>query len=124
MYSISFGALGMQYIVGDVFHFQMQDFQGNQIKNPVLQGVGTATINAIGVNSTCITNTCHNAAVNPVSYLAVAAAYAWDIFMLIAGLQIFNYMAILGAPLIFLYMFIGLYLFLLVRSMMGWIRGI
>jgi hypothetical protein len=124
MYCISFGILGMQYIAGDVFHLTIADFNGNPLKNNVIIGLGAPTINTIETNSTCTTNTCHANAVNAVSYLAVAAQYAWNVFMLISGLYIFSVLNQLGIPLIFMMAFIALYVFLLVRSMMGWIRGI
>jgi hypothetical protein len=124
MYCISFGILGMQYIGGDVFHVTIADFNGNPLKNNVIIGLGAPTLNAIVVNSTCTTNTCHANAVNPVSYLTVAAQYAWNLFMLITGLYIFSVLNQLGIPLIFMMAFITLYIILLVRSMMGWIRGL
>lgn len=124
VYSISFSMLGVQYIAADVFHLQITDFNGNPIKNVLINGINVGTLNAIQGNSTCTTNTCHNNAVNPVTYLAVAAQYAWNIFLLISGLYIFSFLYQLGVPLIFMSGFIAMYLFLLVRSMMGWIRGI
>lgn len=129
VYSISFSLLGTQYIVADVFHVQMTDFNGNPIKNILITGVGQqsngqGTLNNIYNNSTCTTPTCQNKAENPLTYLTVAATYAWNIFMLISGLYVFQFLYQLGVPIIFMMGFIALYLFFLVRSMMGWIRGI
>ena len=124
MYSLSFSLLGMQFVLADVFHTQLTNFQGQPIKNILITGVGTATLNSIEGQSTCTTATCKAQAVNPVTYLQIAAQYAWNIFMLIAGLYIFQFLFDLGVPLIFMSGFIALYLFLLIRSMMGWIRGI
>lgn len=116
--------LGVQFIVADVFHRQMTDFNGIPIKNVLITGVGQTTLNTIETNATCTTSTCHNNATNPITYLVFAAQYAWMIFMLISGLYIFQFLFQLGVPLIFMFGFIAIYLFLLVRSMMGWIRGI
>ena len=129
VYSISFSLLGTQYIVADVFHVQMTDFNGNPIKNVLITGVGQqsngqSTLNAIYTNSTCTTPTCQNKAESATTYLLVAATYAWNIFMLISGLYVFQFLYQLGVPIIFMMGFIALYLFFLVRSMMGWIRGI
>ena len=124
VYSVSFSMLGVQFIAADVFHFQMTDFNGNPIKNVLITGVGTSTLNSIETNATCTTSTCHSNAVNPVTYLVVAAQYAWMIFMLVSGLYIFQFAFQMGVPVIFLSGFIALYIFLLVRTMMGWLRGI
>lgn len=124
MYSLSFSILGVQYIAADVFHKQITDFNGHPIKNILINGVGTSTLNFIMTNSTCTTKTCQQTAENPITYLTVAAQYAWSIFMLITGLYIFQFAYQLGIPLIFMMGFIALYLILLVRSMMAWIRGI
>ena len=124
VYALSFSVLGIQFILADVFHTQLTNFQGQPIKNTVITGIGTNTLNQIAGNATCTTNNCRSQATNPVTYLQVAAAYAWDLFMLIMGLYIFQFLFDLGVPLIFMYGFIALYLFLLVRSLMGWLRGI
>lgn len=124
VYSLSFSMLGVQFIAADVFHIQMTDFNGNPIHNVLISGVGTSTLNKIQVNATCTTDTCRSEATSPITYLQVAAAYAWDLFTLIMGLQIFIFLLQMGVPAIFVAIFITLYLFLLLRSLMGWLRGI
>ena len=130
MYSVQFALLGTQFIVADVFHVQLTDFNGIPMKNILINGVGQqtnsnqGTLNSIYNNSTCTTPTCQQKAENPITYLLVAATYAWNIFMLIAGLYVFQFLAQMGVPLIYMMGFIALYLFLLVRSMIGWVRGI
>lgn len=122
VYAISFGFLGMQFIVFDVFHSQMTNFQGTPLKNNIIQDVGVATINnvsgALGHNST---QTIAQAAVQ---YAAAVANIAIDLIMLITGLYIFDIMLQLGIPTIFIVGFVSLYLFLLIRSIVGWVRGI
>ena len=129
VYAISFSLLCVQYIVADVFHFTMTDFNGNPIKNVLITGVGQqsngqSTLNNIYNNSTCTTTLCQQKAESATTYLLVADTYAWNIFMLISGLYVFQFLYQLGVPIIFMMGFIALYLFFLVRSMMGWIRGI
>ncbi len=121
---MEFALLGGQFVIADVFHTQLTDFNGNPIKNTLVTGTGTATLNTIQVNATCTTTACRSLATNPITYLQVAAAYAWDLFMLIMGLGVFQFLFQLGVPLIFLSGFIAMYLFLLIRSLMGWLRGI
>lgn len=116
--------LGAQYIIGDVFHHQMTNFQGQPIKNGLISAIHTDTLNKIQVNSTCTTDACRAQVNNPLTYLAYAANVAWNLILLITGFYIFAVMIDFGVPMIFVMGFIALYIFLLVRSIMGWIRGI
>ena len=124
VYALSFSMLGIQFVLADVFHTQITNFQGQPMKNILINGIGTSTLNTIEVSSTNSTAAAKAEATNAVTYLSVAAGYAWSIFLLVSGLYIFNFIFQLGVPLIFMSGFIALYLFLLVRSLMGWIRGI
>lgn len=124
MYAISFALLGGQFVIADVFHTELTDFNGNPMKNILINGVGTATLNTIEVESTNTTDAAKAQATSPVNYLGVAALYAWNIFMLISGFYVFQFLFQLGVPLIFMSGFIALYMFLLIRTMMGFIRGI
>lgn len=116
--------LGAQYIIGDVFHHQMTNFQGQPIKTNLLNDIQTATLNKIQVNSTCTTDSCRSQVNNPITYLAYAANIAWNLILLITGFYIFGVMLDFGVPVIFVMGFVGIYLFLLIRSIMGFVRGI
>lgn len=122
VYAISIGFLGLQFVVFDVFHSQMTNFQGVPLKNNIIQDIGVSTINnvsgALGHNST---QTIAQAAAQ---YAAAVANIAIDLIMLITGLYIFDIMLQLGIPSIFIIGFVILYLFLLIRSIVGWVRGI
>lgn len=122
VYAISIGFLGLQFVVFDVFHSQMTNFQGVPLKNNIINDIGVATINnvsgALGHNST---QTIAQAAAQ---YAAAVANIAIDLIMLITGLYIFDIMLQLGIPSIFIVGFVILYLFLLIRSIVGWVRGI
>ena len=122
VYAISIGFLGMQFIIFDVFHSQMTNFQGTPLKNNILQDININTINnvsgALGHNST---QTIEQAAVQ---YASAVANIAVDLFLLVTGLYIFDVMIQLGIPIVFVIGFVILYLFLVIRSFMGWVRGI
>lgn len=122
VYAISFGFLGMQFIIFDVFHSQMTNFQGVPLKNNIIQDIGVSTINnvsgALGHNSTLTIVQAGQA------YAAAVANIAVDLFLLATGLYIFDIMLQLGIPGIFIIGFVILYLFLVIRSFMGWVRGI
>lgn len=124
VYAVSFAMLGVQFILGDVFHTPLTNFQGQPVKNGLITAIHTTTLNTIQTNSTCTTDACRTQVNNPITYLAYAANIAWNLILLITGFYIFGVMVDFGVPLIFVMGFIALYTFLLIRSIMGFIRGI
>lgn len=119
MYASSIALLGAQYIWADTFHVTMTNFQGQPLKNNLLKDMNQGTINQIA-NETIQTNQT-NVTLNAVG---LAANIGWDLILLVSGTYIFDVLAQLGVPVIFIVGFVVLYIFLLVRSIMGWIRGI
>lgn len=120
VYAISIGFLGMQYIIFDVFHSEMTNFQGVPLKNNVIKDIQVNTLNQVSGplarNSTATLST--------TDYLGIVANVGVDLFLLVTGLYIFDIMLQLGIPGIFIVGFVILYLFLLIRSILGWVRGI
>lgn len=118
-YATTFCLVGAQYIWADVFHITMTNFSGQPLKNNLLNDIHTTTLNSVS-NTIVQTNQ------SSVSFDVIAAAgnIAWDLILLISGTYIFDLLLQLGVPGIFVAMFVGLYIFLLARSILGWIRGI
>ena len=118
-YAATFSLLGAQFIWADVFHTTITDFQGQPLKHQLLTDIHTDTLNHIS-NTMIQTNS------SSVGFDAIATAglIGWDLILLIAGVGVFDLLAQLGVPLLFVYIMVGLYIFLLGRSIMGWIRGI
>lgn len=119
LYIASFSLLGAQYIWADVFHITMTNFSGQPLKNNLITDIHTNTLNTI-TNSTIQTS--------PTSIISnvvgSAGGIAWDLVLLVTGTYIFDVLAQMGVPTIFIVGFVTVYIFLLIRSIMGWIRGI
>src|ERR1700746_2862085 len=90
VYCMCFCLIGAQYILGDVFHITMTNFQGQPLKNNLIKDVNTSTLNKAG--STIINNTSSNAA----NAVVFAAEIGWDLILLISGLYIFDLAIQLG----------------------------
>ena len=120
VYASGIAILGGQYIWADVFHITMTNFQGQPLKNNILTDININTINNVG--GSLVTNS--TATVSTVDYLGIIANIGIDLFLLASGLYIFDILAQLGVPIIFIVGFVVLYLFLLIRSVLGWARGI
>ena len=119
LYIISFSLLGAQYIWADVFHITMTNFNGQPLKNNLLTDIHPTTLNTI-TNSTLQTNPGNIIA----NVVGSAGGIAWDLVLLVTGTYIFDVLAQMGVPTIFIVGFVAVYVFLLIRSIMGWIRGI
>ena len=120
VYGLSISLLGVQYIFADVFHITLTNTQGQPLKNNLLVDIKADTTLS-GVGTLVAQTNSTNVGVNGV---AVAAQLGWDLVLLIFGVYIFQVMAEFGVPIIFIIGFVILYLFLLMRSIMGYIRGI
>lgn len=119
MYSFSFSALGVQYMYADVLGTDIKNFEGVVIKSEILNyidmpAVNTATSGIVGTNSTSVVN-------NPVS---AAAGIAWEIIQLMSGTYIFGVLVMLGVPSIIVAGMTILYVFMLARTIIAYIRGI
>lgn len=121
MYSTSLSLLAGQYVVGDVYGITITNLQGQPIKpallnftNPGLQNSNIAAQDALSTNRTAIV-------VNPIG---TGANIAWDIFTLLTGTYIFNIMGLFAVPPTIIAIFVFSYTILLIRSMVGLVRGI
>ena len=119
LYISSFSLLGAQYIWADVFHITMTNFQGQPLKNNLLSDIHTDTLNTIS-NSTL--NTSPTSIISNV--IGISGGIAWDLVLLVTGTYIFDILNQLGVPTIFIVGFVAVYVFLLIRSILGWVRGI
>ena len=124
VYAVSFSMLGVQFVLSDVFHTPMTNFQGVPVKNNLITSIHTSTLNQVQINSTCTTDACRATASNPITYLGYAANIAWNLILLATGFYIFAVMVDFGVPTIFVMGFIALYTFLLIRTVIAILRGI
>ena len=118
MYIAGASLVGAQYIWADVFHVTMTNFQGVPLKNNLLNDINMNSINGVGKG---VLNNTQTSAANAVVF---TAQVAWDLILLMSGTAIFDFLAQMGVPIIFITIFVIGYLFLLVRTIMGYVRGI
>ena len=118
MYAVSFGILGAQF-VADAFGVTITNFEGTAIKSNILSmidvdALNTSTLNAVNTNQTTITT-------DPI---IAAAGLALELFLLLTGTYVFNIMILFGVPVIFVSGFVLLYLIMLIRTFIAYLRGI
>lgn len=126
MYSTSFSLLVAQYVLGDVFGTTLTSpITGAPLKSNLIGLNGTAgvilisNVNQQQLNITSITR--NNTVSNPIG---TAAGQAWEVLQILTGTYIFNVLALLGVPAIFISGLVVLYVILLARAIIAYIRGI
>lgn len=124
MYASSFAALGMQYTLADSFGINLVGPNGDDISSEVVDLVRIDTINTRTQNAT---TSSVEASENWIIYnpITAAAGLVWEIFLLLTGTYVFNLLFyVLGIPAIWISGFVILYFFLLMRTIVAYLRGI
>ena len=138
MYAVSFSILGVQYELGDRFNvtlvtiIDVYDSNGNiiipsgtAIESSLLSTINEGELNQRAVNIVQANFTTNSTFYDKVETFTTGAAFvAWELVTLLSGTYIFNIMYLLGVPLHFVIGLLAIYLFLLARAIIGYVRGI
>lgn len=125
MWCISFSVLGGQYVIGDVFGITITNLDGVPVKAHILTLIDEDLINETTENIVTANFTTNSTFYDEVETFTTAAAFvAWELVLLLSGTYIFNFLFLMGVPLIFVGFFVILYLALLARAIIGYVRGI
>ena len=124
MYASSFALLGMQYTLADSFGLTLIGADGQPIQSNVLDFVRTGELNTRFTNATV---TQIEAGENWLIYnpITAAAGLVFELFLLLTGTYIFNVLFfVVGIPQVWIAGFVILYMFLLMRTIVAYLRGI
>lgn len=121
MYAVGFMVFAAQYIVGDVFGVQITSFDGTTpIKSNLLSILQTGKLQTFQ-------NNLNITATNQASYLAniafSAGSVAFEVALLGTGTYIFYMLNLFGVPVVVVVPLVVLYVFLLGRTLLSYIRG-
>ena len=126
-YALGFMMVGMEYSVSQVYHVDLvSPLTGDPMPSSSIVGYlqngefNTATDNIVSANYT--TNSTFYSKVE--TFTTGAAYVAWELIGLMSGTYIFNIMLLMGVPVWFVTAFIALYILLLARAIIGYVRGI
>ena len=119
MYASGFAILGAQFLFGDPFGINLQSYTGSDIKSNLNSIININNINTQQLN---VTQTPRSSVVN--NPVTTAASVLWELLLLLTGTYIFNIMYILGIPAIIIAGMVVLYFILLMRTIIGYLRGI
>jgi hypothetical protein len=122
MLSISIGIAVAQFVYADAYGIILLDKDGKPLKDIILQITNIKTINTLfgeanELNSTSIKT-------DPLGVASGIATMAVTLVELVTGTYVFAILFYLGVPPIFIAGMVILYIALLARAILGWIRGV
>lgn len=139
MWSVSFSVLGGQYVIGDVIGVDLQntwtDFScytgacdgepdNVVLKSHLLTIVDQDEINEVSQNIISANYTSNSTFYDKIETGTTAMFFvAWEVITLLSGTYIFNLLYLMGIPPMFIGFFVILYVVLLGRAIILYIRG-
>ena len=126
-YALGFMMVGMEYSVNQVYHVNMvSPLTGADMPASSIVGYLAADSFNESTGEIITANfTTNSTFYSKVETFTTGAAYvAWELIGLMTGTYIFQMMLIMGVPLWFVTAFIALYILLLARAIIGYVRGI
>ena len=119
MYAASFGLLGAQYVLADVFGITLVNFEGVEIQSNLLDVIDTDSLNTVTGNLNTLNQT--TIETDPVT---AAAELVWDVLTLLTGTYVFNLLSLLGVPNIIIAGMVIIYAIMLFRTLIAYLRGV
>ena len=125
MYAVGFSMLGVQYTLADTFGITMTNMEGTPIKSALHGFIKDDEINERTQNIVSADFQGNSTYYDKVETFTTGAAFvAWELVTLMTGTYIFYIMFLFGVPEIFVLVFVTLYVLLLARAIIGYVRGI
>lgn len=122
MLAVSIGIAVAQFVYADAYGITLVDFQGKPLKDIIQQITNIGTINTLVGEANTLNST--NIGGNPLGVASGIASLAVTLVELVTGTYVFDILYHLGVPVIFVVGMIILYVALLARAILGWIRGV
>ena len=122
MLAVSIGIAVAQFVYADAYGVTLLNFQGKPLKDVILQITNVGTVNTLVGEANSLNST--NIGGNPLGVASGIASLAVTLVELVTGTYVFDILYHLGVPVIFVVGMIILYVALLARAILGWIRGV
>ena len=125
MYAASLSIIGVQTVIANVYDIELTNLEGVPITSSIVGFLSEETFNQRTINIVNANFSTNTTFYNRVETFTTGAAFAaWELVQLLSGTYIFNFLYLMGMPLVFVIAFLMLYLLLLARAVLGYVRGI
>ena len=122
MLAIGIGISVAQFVYADAYGVVLVGFDGLPLKDIVLQISNVGTINTLIGQANSLNST--NIQSDPLGVASAIAGISVTLVELVTGTYVFDILYHLGVPIIFVAGMVILYVALLARAILGWIRGV
>lgn len=125
-YAFGFISVGLEYSVAQIWHVELvSPLTGEPMNSAIVGYLQQENINQRTENIVNANYTANSTFFDKIETFTTAAAYvAWELVSLMTGTYVFRTMLLLGVPEWFVTSFIVLYVLLLTRAIIGYVRGI
>ena len=125
MWAVSFSVFGMQLTLGEAYDIEIRNHRGEVIESQLAKLIDQDEINETTENIVSGTYTDANGtAYDRITDNAISSAFVmWELAQLLSGTYIFGFLYLLGVPVIFVTILVIIYLALLARAIVGYLRG-
>ena|SRR3990172_8444096 len=124
LYICSFSLIGVQYGIGDVFHIDITNYNGDELKGPINNITNMTTLNTVTSN---IANGNYDLTDVATAFIA-AGSVVVQLLILLTGTYIFQVVFFMAGASNTVAIFLGgmtiIYVILLARSLIAYIRGV
>ena len=125
MWCVSFSVFGIQLTLGEAFGIELRNYRGEVIESQLSKLIAQDQFNSATEAITDGTyvdpnGTRHDRILDN----AVSSAFVmWELAQLLSGTYIFGFLYLLGVPVYFVTILVVIYLALLARAIVGYLRG-
>ena len=124
MYAVSFSLLAGQYVIGDILGLTIETSNGTPIRSNILSIIHQDTLNTITSNIANVNNT-RNTTLDAVTQsFELGLNIGFELLTLLTGTYIFNFLYLMGIPVIFIAGMVVLYVIMLGRAIIAYLRGV
>lgn len=125
MYAVGFSIVGIQFTLADVFNITLTNVEGVPIDSALRGFIKQDELNLRSAAIVSANFTANTTFYDRIETFTTGAAFvAWELITLMTGTYVFYIMILFGIDEIFVIGFLALYIILLARAIIGYVRGI
>ena len=124
MYAVSFSLLAGQFAIGDIYGVTLTTWDGVEIKSMILTYIRQDTINQVTLAIADINSTRNNTLDAVTQSFELGLNLGFELLTLMTGTYIFYILYQLGVPIPMLAGMIAIYVILLGRAIIAYLRGV
>ena len=124
MYATGFSLVGVQYIYADVLGIELRNADGVPLRSSIIDILDMDEVNSVTANIANATDA-ENSTLDAIeNAFQLGYNVGKDLLLLLTGTYIFNILYFMGVPAIFIVPMVVIYVFMLGRTLIAYIRGV